>query len=111
MLMKLRADCEADDPDMARKSLKPLNTIDIDRYHKRLKAATCDRKVFSQVLDELANDRSISAADVVELARLFTLGYRAASKKAAILAIGQERVRLSNAEATAASAARAKTWL
>ena len=111
MLLNLGVNCEPDDPDMARKSARPLNTNAIERYHERLKAATYERDAFRQILSELESDKSASAADAIEIARMFTLGHRAASKKAAILAIGQERARLSLAELTAASAVRAKNWL
>ena len=111
MFMRQSVDSKPDDPDMARKTARPLNTEAIERYHIRLKAATYDRDVFRHIVGELEADKSMSAADVIEIARKFTLGHRAASKKAALLAMRQERVRLALAEAKAASAGRSKTWL
>lgn len=111
MLLYPGVNCGPDDPDMARKTARPLNAEAIERYHTRLKAATYDRDVFRHVLDELASDKSLTAADAIEIATNFTLGHRAASRKAAVLAIGQERARLSLAESKSASAVRAKSWL
>jgi hypothetical protein len=99
----------SDDDEMAAKS-HALNAEAIERHLALLKAVTYDREAFQKAYQALVADKAMTAVDMVELARRYTCGARTPSKKAAILAIGQERSRLALAKAKAESAARAKTW-
>lgn len=100
---------QADEDDMAARA-RALNTEAIEGHLARLKATTYDREAFHAAYATLVADKSLAAGDVIELARCFTCGARVATKKAALLAIGQERSRLALAKAKVASAARAKIW-
>lgn len=95
---------EADD-DMARAEARPLDAAKIDSVVRQLKLAVADAHEFRSV----AEDRSISGPELIEIAHRFA-GIRAKTKKAALTAIGQERMRMVHAKAKAASAAKTKTW-
>lgn len=53
---------------------------------------------------------SLKAQDVIAIAQLFAGGAAPKSRKAAITAVGQERVRVSHAATKSASAAKNKAW-
>lgn len=99
-----------EDDDMASKRATALNTEAIERYLGLLKAGTFDRPQFDQVYLALSDDKKMSKADMVELARRYTLGRIEKTKKDALLAIRQERARLSLAKAKEESAGRTKLW-
>lgn len=104
-----RSDYEADDV-MARASAKLLDSEKIDSLVERLKRSVRDAEAFKSVVSSIDDDKSLSAAEVIELSRRFVGGTKPKSRKAALTAIGQERLRLSHARAKAATAAKSRTW-
>lgn len=98
------------DDEMAQAAAKPLDADKIKSWAGDLKRAVHDRPAFDAAFAKLGADKSVSAAEIVEIARLFAHGFKAKSKKDALLAIAQERMRLANGRAKAASAAKAKGW-
>ncbi len=103
-------DDDANEDAMARKRASALNTEAIECYLGKLKASTFDRQQFDLVFLALSADKALSKTDIVELARCYTLGRIEKTKKDAILAIRQERARLSLAKAKEESAGRTKLW-
>lgn len=99
-----------EDDDMASKRAIALNTEAIESYLGKLKASTFDRGEFDKIFLALGADKAVSKADMVELARRYTLGRVEKTKKDALLAIRQERARLSLAKAKEESAGRTKLW-
>jgi len=98
------------DETMARSNAPPLDAAKIDYYVIRLKAAVYDRTAFDSLYAALIADKGVSVGEMIEIARNFTHGVNSKSKKDAILAIGQERMRLAHAKSKAASAAKSKSW-
>lgn len=96
--------------DMARNGAKPLDKVRIDDLTRKLKAAVRDGESFKSELEKLSADKSISAQELIAIAQGFAGGGKPKSKKAALTAIAQERVRLSHAKAKAGSAAKARAW-
>lgn len=98
------------DNDMAQAAAKPLDADKIRGWIGDLKRTVYDRPAFDDAFARLGTDKSISAAEIVEIARGFAHGVKTKSKKDALLAIAQERMRLANGKAKAASAAKSKGW-
>ncbi len=96
--------------DMARAKPRPADPAIIADYLRDLKRCVHDRSAFEAVRSRLEADKTLSAGEVINIASAFAHGLRAKSKKAALVAISQERMRLANAAAKAASAAKARTW-
>lgn len=96
------------DEDMARASKRTLDAAEVDTWVEQLKSSLKDTKAFKAVYSGLV-DTTLSAADVIEIAFRFT-GAKAKTKKAAMTAIGQERLRVSHARAKGESAAKTRTW-
>jgi len=91
-------------------SAKQLDSEKIDGFVDQLKQAAHDADNFKVVVSLITKDKSLSAAEVIELSQRFTGGPKPKSRKAAITALGQERLRLSHGEAKAATAAKSRTW-
>ena len=100
---------EADD-EMARASAKALDNEKIGAIVGQLKKLVRDAEALQSAIDSLDADESFSAGEVVEISHRFLGGKRPKSRKAAITALGQERLRLSHARAKAATAAKSRTW-
>jgi hypothetical protein len=100
---------EADD-EMARASARPLDIEKIDALVDQLKQSVRDAEMFKSVVTSIDDDKSLSSAEIIEISRRFVGGTKAKSRKAAITALGQERLRLSHARAKAATAAKSRTW-
>ncbi len=84
--------------DMARKA-RPVDTAKVDELVSRLKLTVKDPEAFKPVYTALLDDKSLSAQEAIEIAYRFVGGFRQKSKKAALAAIGQERLRLAHAKA------------
>jgi hypothetical protein len=95
---------------MARSNTKPLDTAKIDDMVRRLRNAVRDANSFRSVQESIAADKTLSAQEVIAIASSFAGGVKAKSKKAALTAIGQERVRVSHAKAKGESAAKNRAW-
>lgn len=100
---------EADD-DMARAGAKPMDLKRIDALVDQLKKTVRDADDFNSVVTSMDGDKSLSATEIMEVSRRFVGGIKPKSRKAAITALGQERLRLSHARAKAATAAKSRTW-
>lgn len=100
---------EADD-EMARASAKLLDNEKIDKLVGQLKKLVRDGEALQSAIDSLDADESFSAGEIVEISHRFLGGKKPKSRKAAIAALGKERLRLSHARAKAATAAKSRTW-
>jgi hypothetical protein len=99
-----------EDEDMARANARPLDKVKVDAHVQQLKLAVRDPDAFKRLLTAIDADKTLSAAEVAAIAQGFVGGVKPKSKKAAITAIGQERLRLSHAKAKGESAAKTRTW-
>ena len=95
---------------MARVSAKHLDVEKIDSLVHQLKQTAHDADEFNAIVSAITNDKSFTVAEVIELSRRFAGGPKSKTRKAAITALGQERLRLSHGEAKAATAAKSRTW-
>ena len=95
--------------DMAR-AARPLDTARIEELVAQLKLAVKDSDAFKSVYTELLADKSLTAEEAIEIAYRFVGGFRKKTKKAALAAIGQERLRLAHSKAKGESAAKTRTW-
>ena len=95
--------------DMAR-AKRPLDTAKVDELVQQLKLSVKDPLAFKCVYAELLADKSLGAQEAIEIAYKFVGGFRHKSKKAALAAIGQERLRLAHSKAKGESAAKTRTW-
>jgi hypothetical protein len=95
--------------DMAR-ARRPLDTAKIDELVAQLKHTVKDPDAFKSVYTALLTDKSLTAQEAIEIAFGFVGGFRKKSKKAALAAIGQERLRLAHSKAKGESAAKTRTW-
>jgi hypothetical protein len=98
------------DDDMVRMSVQPGDVARVDSLARRLRSAVRDPAAFALALEELKSDREFTAREVAMVAQVFIGGPLPKTRKAALTAIGQERLRLSHAAAKGASAARARAW-
>lgn len=98
------------DEDMARANARPLDKVKVDAFVQQLKLAVREPEAFKRLLTSIESDRALSAAEVLAIAQAFVGGTKPKNKKAAISAIGQERLRLSHAKAKGESAAKTRTW-
>jgi hypothetical protein len=96
--------------DMAGAKARPLDAAKIEGYVSQLKRVVYDRPAFDAVFQSLIADKAVSASEMIEIARAFAHGVKVKAKKDAILAIGQERMRLSHAKSKSESATKAKGW-
>lgn len=101
---------DTENEDMARAGTKPLDAALVDSYVTQLRQTVSDRSAFDDLYARLSTDKSVTVAEMIAIARNFANSTTAKSKKDAILAIGQERSRLTHAQAKAASAGRSKAW-
>jgi hypothetical protein len=95
--------------DMARVT-RPLDMAKVDGLVQQLKLTVKDPVAFKSVYTTLLADKSLGAQEVIEIAYRFVGGFRHKSKKAALAAIGQERLRLAHSKAKGESAAKSRTW-
>lgn len=98
------------DEEMARASAKALDNEKIDTHVGQLKKLVRDAEALQSAIDSLDGDTALSANEIVEISHRFLGGKKPKSRKAAIAALGQERLRLSHARAKAATAAKSRTW-
>lgn len=82
----------------------------VEELTQQLRANVADAASFSDVVERIQSDDSLSASDVIAIAHSFVGGRRAKSRKAAFTSIEQERLRLSHARAKSASASKAPVW-
>jgi hypothetical protein len=95
--------------DMARNA-QLVDIAKVDELVAQLKLTVKDPDAFKPVYAALVADKSITAQEAIEIAHRFVGGFREKSKKAALAAIGQERLRLQHAKAKGESAAKTRTW-
>lgn len=107
MLASWLGGAEAGD-DMAR--ARPLDAKKVTQLTNALRAAGDDAAVLKEAYRTICDDDSLSAAEVIEIAHQYLGGVKPKSRKAALSAIGQERLRLAHAQAKAASAAKVRVW-
>ena len=98
------------DEDMARAKARLLDAAKIDSWVLQLKSTLMDADAFKSVYTAIADDKSLSAPEVIEIACKFASGARVKTKKAALAAIGQERLRIAHAKRKGESAAKTRTW-
>jgi len=96
--------------DMTRAATTTADDTRIDQLVIDLRASVRDVEAFNAVVEQIDDDASLSASDVIEISRRFVGGSRPKSRKAALVAIGQERLRKAHAEAKGARAAKSRTW-
>jgi hypothetical protein len=89
---------------------RPLDLAKVDELVRQLKLSVKDPLAFKSVYTELLENKSLGAQEAIEIAHRFVGGFRHKSKKAALAAIGQERLRLAHAKAKGESAAKTRTW-
>ena len=99
------------DEDMARANARPLDSARIEALVQQLRLTVKDADAFKPVYSAIALDTTLSAQDVIAIAQMFVGGTKPKSRKAALTAIGQERLRLSHAKAKGESAAKTRVWL
>ncbi len=95
--------------DMARNA-RPIDIAKVDGLVAQLKFTVKDPDAFKPVYTALVADKSLTAQEAIEIANKFVGGFRQKSKKAALAAIGQERLRLAHSKAKGESAAKTRTW-
>ena len=98
------------DEDMARAKTKLTDATKIDAVVKQLKLTVKNVDAFKSVQASILADETLSAQDVIAIAFGFVGGTKPKSRKAALVAIGQERLRVSHAIAKGESAAKTRTW-
>lgn len=103
----LQGECE--DDEMAR-AKKPLDEAKVDDLVQKLQTSLTDAEDFRQIYLSIVNNDKLSTLEVVSIAHKFVGGQKPKSRKAALTAIGQERLRLVHAKAKSATAAKSKTW-
>lgn len=108
-IMQLWGGHEADD-DMARTKGRQLDAAKIESWVRQLKSALNKTDEFKAVYTAIAEDKSLSAQEVIEVAYKFTSGARTRTKKAALAAIGQERLRGLHAKRKGETAAKTRVW-
>ena len=96
--------------EMARARTQAIDSARISQLADELRLAVTDKEIFNSVCDAIADDNTISAAEVIDIAHKFLGGSKPKSRKAALSAIRQERLRLSHAKAKGETASKAKTW-
>jgi hypothetical protein len=102
-------DLDADD-DMARRLTQiPADPAQAAEWSLRLKSCVRDGDAFMARFSDLSSNKSLSVADVIEIARQFGAG-STKSRKAALQAIASERMRLVHSYAKSETAARARNW-
>ncbi|MBY0227010.1 MAG: hypothetical protein K2Q28_14495 [Hyphomicrobium sp.] len=96
--------------DMARSKKPVVDESKIDAWVARLKLAVRDAAQFDKVFGEVEAGELLGSADIIALAQKFAGGPKPKNKKAALLAIAQERQRLAHAKAKGDSAAKTRVW-
>jgi hypothetical protein len=98
--------------DMARTTSKSVaDETRVASYVDRLVALKRDEAAFKQVFGQLAADKSLNVADVVEIAQRYRRGgLKAASKKAALEIVSKRFLELIRIEAQIAQAQKARPW-
>lgn len=95
--------------DMARAKARPLDEARIAAVVQELRLTIDKPPAFKPVFEALAGDVTLSAGDIIEIAHRLLGGARAKSRKAALTAIAQERMRLSHARSKGQSA-KVRVW-
>jgi hypothetical protein len=103
-------DTDEADEDMARSAARPIDTARAEALSRKLKLAIRDTEAFATLRASIEADKSLTAQDVMAIAHAFAGGAKPKSRKAALIAIGQERMRVLHSDAKAASAAKTRTW-
>jgi hypothetical protein len=98
------------DEEMARTKAKAGDAARIEQLADELKLAVKDAAAFKAAFAQLAEDEGLAAADIIAVAHRFVGGRKPTSRKAALKAIAQERVRVSHAMAKAATASKVRSW-
>lgn len=105
---------EASDDEMARKAKKaslPPDESRVGTYEARLKSARLDRGEFESALDTIKADKSLTVADVTEIAvRYRGGGERPSSKKSALEIISKRFLELVRNQAQIKQASKARPW-
>jgi hypothetical protein len=99
-----------EDQDMARASTARIDTAKINVRVQQLKLAVRDASSFQAVFEEIEADTSLTAAELVAIAHSFAGGIKPKNRKAALIAIAQERHRAAHALAKGGSAAKSRVW-
>jgi|GEM_PF-5881096 len=94
--------------DMARANARPVDTAKIRALVDRLDETASDAKAFKALLAQLTSDKTISSQELIMVAQAFA-GRKPKSRKDAMTAIAQERLRLSHAKAKGESA-KTRVW-
>jgi len=96
--------------DMARSKKQPVDDSKIDAWVARLKLAARDAAQFDVVFGEVESGDLLGSAEIIAIAHKFASGSKPKSKKAALLAIAQERQRLVHSKSKGESAAKTRVW-
>ena len=96
--------------DMARSKKPPVDATKIDAWVARLRLAVRDAAQFDSVFGEVEAGELLGSAEIIAIAHKFAGGSKPKSKKAALLAIAQERQRLAHSKAKGESAAKTRVW-
>jgi len=99
---------DEDRDDMARSKAQPIDAEKVELLTQQLRAAVADAKAFEGLYKGIADNKSLSGAEVVAIAKKFA-GGSPKNRKAAITAIAQERLRLAHSKAKAQSA-KTRVW-
>ena len=105
-----RRDEQNSGSDMARRSGKQIDAVRVEALADRLRHAIDDAEGFRAAVSDIETDSTLTAADVVAIAASFAKRSGIKTRKDAVVAIAQERLRRMHGLAKASSAARSKTW-
>lgn len=107
--LETRKDGRDSEDDMARAKAHPRDSQKLAGIVERLRLTITDAEAFKPVFENLEADKSLTAPDVVEIAYRLLGGIRPKSRKAALTAIAQERMRLAHAKSKGESA-KIRVW-
>jgi hypothetical protein len=109
MLELWSGECQVGE-DMARSKSRQLNTDRIAMTVSQLKMSLHDAAVFQSWVEKIEADKTLSAAEIIEIAKLFVGGVRATSRTAALSSIVRRRIEMSHARAKSNLAAKTRLW-
>ncbi len=96
--------------EMARSKKLSIDETKVDAWVARLKLASRNAAQFDLVFGELEGGEGLTTAEITAVAHKFAGGAKPKSKRAALLAIAQERQRVAHSKAKGASAAKTRVW-
>ena len=102
-------DTSGSEDEMARAGGRQVDQLKVAEIADRLRLSIANAAVFQAAIDELERDQSVTAPEVIEIAYRLLGGMRPKSRKSALTAIAQERLRLAHARSKG-DAAKIRVW-